>query len=479
MKNNKILILITIVVTLLASCEKWLDVSPKADIKAEDLFSTENGFRDGLIGVYSLMTTNNSYGDYLSYSYLDVLAQYYDNVKTLSAYQHKFQKAVNYEYDDPIEVSRHNSIWSRAFKSIVNINAALTYIDKNISVFKTEDTYKIYKGEYLGLRALLHFDMLRLFAPSPGMSGGTGLNSLAIPYVDKYTNVPQEQLTVKQVLDKVVEDLLAAKELMRDVDYYGPKHNDFIPEEIPETLFNRKYRMNYYAVTALLARVYLYAGDKDLALIQAQEIIGLPDGANPSFFSLSEDAATPNDPLFRSEIIFGLNVEKLKDKIDSYFSASAENTSSLLSIKSEYKNNMYPSDGLSSEFRTSWFTETSSGASLRLVKYINMVEVPILKLSELYLIAAECESSTVNGLWYLNKLREHRGLNSLANADNFMEEIYHEYRREFIGEGQLFFFYKRNVYETIGANDNIELTPSTVYILPMPLNEIDFGNIKQ
>ena len=72
---NKTIILSLFVA--LTGCNDWLDVSPKADMKAEDLFGTEAGFRDALVGVYALMCGTNSYGRDLTYGYLDVLAQYY------------------------------------------------------------------------------------------------------------------------------------------------------------------------------------------------------------------------------------------------------------------------------------------------------------------------------------------------------------------------------------------------------------------
>ena len=44
---NKTIILSLFVA--LTGCNDWLDVSPKADMKAEDLFGTEAGFRDALV----------------------------------------------------------------------------------------------------------------------------------------------------------------------------------------------------------------------------------------------------------------------------------------------------------------------------------------------------------------------------------------------------------------------------------------------
>jgi len=54
-----------------AACENWFDVSPKSDVKAEDLFQQESGFRDVLTGVYSLMSAPESYGRQLSFGYVD------------------------------------------------------------------------------------------------------------------------------------------------------------------------------------------------------------------------------------------------------------------------------------------------------------------------------------------------------------------------------------------------------------------------
>ena len=35
---------------LAASCESWLDVQPKTEIKESTMFETEQGFKDALIG---------------------------------------------------------------------------------------------------------------------------------------------------------------------------------------------------------------------------------------------------------------------------------------------------------------------------------------------------------------------------------------------------------------------------------------------
>ena len=463
-------IILSLVVALTA-CNDWLNVSPKTDMKAEDLFSTEAGFRDALIGVYALMATSNLYGKNLSYGYLDVLAQYYTSPRsnTSTGYEHNLKNAAAYNYTESDEESRILSIWSSHFSAIANINQALLFIDENREVFTSEDIHHIYKGEFLALRALLHFNILRLFAPSPMMDNQNGLNALAIPYVEQYTNIAQPQLTVKEVLEKVVKDLLAAKDLMKEREIF----NEF---DSSSPMYKRNQRMNYYAVTALLARVYLYENEKEAALTEVKKIIGEVDGENPTSYTFATSGATATNPMFQSELIFTLDVQKLKDLSENSFSETS--LSDVLLVSEKGKQTIFTASGLESDFRSSWLTATSNGKEYVLTKYNNMNYIPLFKLSELYLIAAECADGE-DAYWYLNQLRNHRGLSSIEHTKDIESYIYQEYRREFLGEGQLFFYYKRKLYDTVGAEDNVGIEDlKAVYNLPIPTSEIDFGNIK-
>ena len=463
-------IILSLVVALTA-CNDWLNVSPKTDMKAEDLFSTEAGFRDALIGVYALMATSNLYGKNLSYGYLDVLTQYYTSPRsnTSTGYEHNLKNAAAYNYTESDEESRILSIWSSHFSAIANINQALLFIDENREVFTSEDIHHIYKGEFLALRALLHFNILRLFAPSPMMDNQNGLNALAIPYVEQYTNIAQPQLTVKEVLEKVVKDLLAAKDLMKEREIF----NEF---DSSSPMYKRNQRMNYYAVTALLARVYLYENEKEAALTEVKKIIGEVDGENPTSYTLATSGATATNPMFQSELIFTLDVQKLKDLSENSFSETS--LSDVLLVSEKGKQTIFTASGLESDFRSSWLTATSNGKEYVLTKYNNMNYIPLFKLSELYLIAAECADGE-DAYWYLNQLRNHRGLSSIEHTKDIESYIYQEYRREFLGEGQLFFYYKRKLYDTVGAEDNVGIEDlKAVYNLPIPTSEIDFGNIK-
>lgn len=473
MKKMKYL-LICLGILFLTSCHDWFDVSPKSDVKAEDLFEQESGFRDVLTGVYSLMSSPQLYGRQLTFGYVDVLAQYY----SISANDHEYIETKDYHYDEPYDEAVLDTIWSRQYKAIANLNAMLMFIDDNRTVFSEDAVYQIYKGEALALRGMLHFDMLRLYAPSPIM----GESRMAIPYMDSYTNLAQRQSTVREVLNKVIEDLETARDLMREVDPYGPNYEDLISEYRDHPLLRTRVKhLNYYATTALLARVQLYAGNKEAALAAAQEIIGNPGDLPVRPFALATSAST-SDLLFNSEILFSLEEKKMEDNIDVYFGESVvENGLSLsthaLGITSSRQEDLFeaqnPSDN---DYRLLWYQETDASNRVMPAKYNSAEKMPMLHLSELYYIAAECSGS--NGLAYLNALRAHRGLAELVAADDLQNEIYKEYCKEFLCEGQMFYYYKRLGLNSIGVFRTVAIDPESVYVLPLPNDELDFGLIE-
>lgn len=454
------------------SCSNWLDVSPKSNIKGDDLLSDETGFRDIVIGAYSLMNSNYSYGSTLSYGVADVLAQYYTSLATDT--YHNMYYWSNYNYTESGTESEISQIWTVAYKAIANLNYALEYIDEQKDVFSTTEMYNLYKGEILALRAMFHFDMLRLFAPSPADEGG--LTELALPYVRIYTTNPQSQSTIEEFIDFVVADLVAASELMEMSDPYGPNSEELPDEDDNELLNDRNYRLNYYAVNVLLSRVYAYAGYSDEAYNQAVNTIEII--TENSNFDLSNTAATSENPYFTNEVLFLLGVNSLDEDVKSVFSTSSYSTIQWEAMTLAGYNNIFASSGSDSDTRQSLFqTLVMSNANYMMPsKLLDQEDLPMLKISELYLIAAEFAPTDELKLEYLNILRANRGREVLTTISNFDYELYYEYRREFIGEGQLFYFYKRLMFTYIGENDTY-LMDSENYTLPLPVNELDFGSI--
>jgi hypothetical protein len=107
--------------------------------------------------------------------------------------------------------------------------------------------------------------------------------------------------------------------------------------------------------------------------------------------------------------------------------------------------------------------------------------IPLLRLSEIYLIAAECTSDKAEAIGYINSIRKERNcvditLKETDTDKTILDYITAEFAREVIGEGQLFFYYKRHAMETIASGtsaiDKYNMTLSK-YVWPLPKVEID------
>ena len=63
---------------IFSSCTNWLDVQLDNKVDDSKLFSSAEGFKEALAGVYSNMSKRNLYGRTLTMEYVDVLAKYYN-----------------------------------------------------------------------------------------------------------------------------------------------------------------------------------------------------------------------------------------------------------------------------------------------------------------------------------------------------------------------------------------------------------------
>ena len=105
--------------------------------------------------------------------------------------------------------------------------------------------------------------------------------------------------------------------------------------------------------------------------------------------------------------------------------------------------------------------------------------MPLIRMSEMYYMGAEClnrQWKTKDAVALLNVVRRNRGiaedkmLPSGITSQKLTEEIEKE---EFLGEGQMFYFYKRLGY-TKFPNSSLPITEK-VYVLPIPEDEINVG----
>lgn len=304
-----------LVLFAMTSCESWLDVKPKTEVEAEDLFKTQDGFKEALAGVYTSMNSTNLYGRELTFGMVDAIAQQWD-IKAEDN-SHVYYDAVNYDYESTKIRPKIDTLWSNMYKTIAYANNILKYVDEK-NVF-TGDNQQIIKGEALAIRAYVHFDLLRLFC----QNGTSTSDEDGIPYVSEITKLVTKSVSPKQVIDNVIIDLEAATEcLAKDPILTG---REVTTDEDHGYLLNRQYHLNYYAVQGLLARVYMYVGNtteakkKAMIIVKAHEEQGRFPWVNSDDVTADKEV---RDRTFSSEQLFALNNRKLVENIKGYFTST-------------------------------------------------------------------------------------------------------------------------------------------------------------
>lgn len=457
----KKILLIVLMGLIFSGCEDWFDISPKTEMKADDMFRDERGFRDALIGAYTLMTADQIYGKEMSMGFVEALAQTYDGLST--SLGSPYLNTAKFAYTETSEENRLKGIWKNQYKVIANINGMLSYIEDQKPVFSS-GMYEVVKGEALALRGFLHFDLLRLFAPSPI----TGTEQQAIPYVDRYTNQSFSRLTVDQILQRIVIDVDSARNYLRKTDLWRPEMSESDSMNFSVYFRDRVLHLNYYAATALLARVHLYRGDKEKAFTCAKEVID-----SERFPLIADQNIGVASRLFPGEHIFSLSKGKLNQVLENLFPQGGYMDP--LSISAGKLNQIYTTESVSTDLRQTWWFEDT-----KIVKFNNSSRIPLMRVPEMYLIAAECAGTISEGLAYLNALRVHRNLRELedfgGDRPGFEKALYEEIVRELLLDGQLFYYFKRNnMTELPGLGEPID--PKLVYCPPIPLEEYEFGNM--
>lgn len=494
---KRIISIVTLIccTAFIASCDGWLDVKPYDKIAEDDLMDSEEGFRKLLNGIYIELNDDNLYGAALTSEMIEVMGGAY-KVGTDRLTWGEYVDLYNHKYSTSYWRGRMDRVWDKAYALIMNCNKILDNLEGRQELF-TGINYDILRGEALALRAMLHFDMLRIFGPVYSKNP----ENKSIPYYTSQTLKIGELLPANRVIDHVVEDLLEAeKALAKDpiitqgTLMSGATGND------SNFLRYRALRLNYYAVQGLLARVYLYGENKPAAFDYATKVIKAADEGVFPFVDKSLILGSPEnlDRIFSSEILFALtNVNRnqiFKNYYDptrfpKYFFTMNQGFLDEI-IFGGNRNGGSPDDY---RYIANWKpASVTSVTDLCFYKYEDVVYenmnnhatlvntmIPMLRLGEMYLIAAEAQSDNISaGLSYITTLQENRGNTNKITALS-LARLNYEYIRELYGEGQLFFFYKRTyrtIYNDFDDDQGVPAGPKAsdaLFVVPLPDTEIN------
>ena len=468
--------------TLFASCDSWLEVKPYDQIAEGELQKSEEGYQKMLNGIYIDLNSDALYGQTLSVEMIEVMGGAY-TIGTDNSVWGNYKDLSSYQYNTEYWRDRLDQTWNKAYALILNCNKILETIDGNKNLF-TDGSYYIIKGEALALRAMLHFDMLRLFGPVYSKDS----DKKAIPYYTKQTNSPEPILTAQEVMEKITADYEDALNYLANdpVKTEGTMMSS-TEDGSSNFLRYRALRLNYYAVEALMARAYLYMGNKTEAFKYATDVIKTADQNIFPFVDKNLVIGSPADPdrIFSSEVLFALtNTSRSKihknfydpSRLPNYVFRMDDNLMSNIVYGGAATTGGYQDDY---RYRANWI---ATGSNRYFYKYSDMVAngsiqntmIPMVRLGELFLIAAESQSGDLKaGVQYVNALRRNRGVASLTTLTPDL--LKYEYIRELYGEGQLFFLYKRlnsDIITSATSSKNPKAS-DLIFVVPLPDTETE------
>jgi hypothetical protein len=264
---KKIIFFLFALAFTITSCNKVLDVKPTDSVAAEDAIQNKAGVEHALIGSYNALQATGLY--YLNAIIVgDIAADNLTHTGTMMAYGQIERKPI------PAENSIVEGMWSASYNGINCVNNILVKLPGITDLTQAERDQ--YEGEALFIRALLHYYLVTYF-------GGVPIQTL--PTLD-LSKIDIARNTVAEVYTQVISDLTSAKAKLSTTKVKG--------------------RVNSYAASALLAKVYLtkfqMLGDQPsagLAITEASRVIA--DGG----YSLVTDYGSMFTPTINtSESIF-------------------------------------------------------------------------------------------------------------------------------------------------------------------------------
>ena len=480
---------------VMSGCGKWLDVIPEDNTTEDLLFSDYGGYHSALNGIYQTMASPELYGQNLTWGYLSALSQYYDNYNIGNTMPFSYTEQYDYASDEVKAFGEE--IWRQGYFVIANCNNLLQHLaeaDPEMFPNNYMGEMDMLKGEALAARALMHFDLLRLFAEAPAVN----MDGMAIPYSKTYPDMFPQRLTTGQVLDNVLADFREAASLLQPIDstsiWMVGAYNRYSANNSDAGLFfkARGFRLNYVAVRSLMARVYAYAGDMKSAYDCAAGIFKTFKEEESSYSYSTFSSSAQSDAIRHHKMIDGMLVSFYSATlVNDYLATGAtgnsetnpfrlKNLDYIFADADDYRN--YNDEGnkliylISNEYLGSLkYIERTGGSNT--YESENCL-LPVMRLSELALIMAEylvSQNNIADAVSILNELRQARGcqlrtLQPTATAEEINEEIRMESWRENVAEGQYFFFCKRKNLPTI-MDDGVIIQMEGKYTMQIPDSE--------
>jgi len=408
---------------LFSSCENFLSRESAMDIADSEMFSDAASLENARIGLYNTLQNQYYYG-----GYYQLIADAYSDNGATGGYDNLDLDEIGYLEASPDNVYLEN-IWTAIYQTIYAANAILEVVDEIQDPLLTDAVRNNTRGEALAIRAMAHFDLLRMFGAHWDINSPYG-----IPVILEVLT-PLEvrgRNTVAETYDAIITGLQEAESLLTNTD----------PNQELDVLKGPQF-MTYTACKALQARVYRCAGTDLFAAFDAA-------------YTASEGFATLSGEMTYMSVFQGYSEESVfeldfnaQDK--SYFNALTYAREDALRSEVNFLADADLDlffDGRPGDIRADLVDFINNDVSIepdgRTQKYRGELfqdnHALIFRYAELLLIMAESKGYP-DGNSELNTLRAARGLlpDFPLSADDFRNMLMDERRAELNFEGDRYF----------------------------------------
>ncbi|MFA9389930.1 MAG: RagB/SusD family nutrient uptake outer membrane protein [Prolixibacteraceae bacterium] len=454
-------------VLILSSCQDFLIREPVLSQTSELTLSTVDGLNNATVGAYSLLYSLNWYGGYY------VLSSEMRGGNGKPEPQNAGYQVDSYYWN--YTESNTENLWNTAYATIARGNNVINAVENFDGTPDEMEELQHYKAECLFLRALAHFDLVRLYA-QPYSYDKT---MLGVPVILVTEMGEPARNTVEEVYNQVVADLLEAEQLFGT--YARTDGNDVTAWATKD------------ATRALLARVYQNMENWQAAADYATKVI---ESNNYEMWTADQYVPVSENPdgawgreAEGSEVIFSVysstgnssypgqeGIPYMTNE-DAHGDVTASNDLLNLFEDGDVRRNLFKTSDKETNAGFEWTLKYPSKSG-----DFTTNNTPVIRLSELYLIRTEAiyNGASVSGVSDLddfNMVHTNRGLSARTQALT-LTDISTERRKELCFEGQIFFDLSRrgeSLVRTdfVGTTNQNVAFPGNEWAVPIPVGEVN------
>lgn len=471
----KFFVCASLVVGGMTSCvNNWLDESPSDGLEASTAVQTVSDLSGVRTGMYAAVKGNSSLLDYygrLMFIYGDMRGEDVQYNWVDGSNRASFYYYMTYETADNFVAGGSSAVWQTPFIVISRANRLIEAAEGGqlVDAEAEKETVAQYKAEAKVIRAMALFDLTRIYGKPYTEDQGA---SLGAPIMTKSVSI-DELRTSKPSRSTVAECYKSIEGDLSDAINSGA-----LPEDKTQGY------VNLWVAKALQVRVYMTKGEWQNALTTAQDII---EHSPYKLWTSAEyaNAWDKTDATHTNEMIFELLINNTTDWTDregiaycyrdlngsahgygdvmvtkafsEMLASDPKDVRNEVLLKPQGKAEDYEVYGGEDFIKHGVFINKMppSGGDVR---YAN---VPLLRLSEVYLSAAEAAfqlGDKETAAKMLNAIITNRTTDAskeVSASTITLDRIYIERRKELVGEGQRYFdVLRRGETVTRYTNDN-------------------------